>query len=383
MSGSPERHEVIVIGAGAAGLGVSAELQRRGIDALVLERSERVGASWRGRYEDLRLNNDRWSSRLPRSWMPRRAGRWPARDDFIAYLEDYASRRDLSVRFGVDVRRIEHEAADWRLDTSAGPLRARFVVVCTGHDRVPRLPDWPGSEESSIELLHAAEFRRAEDFRHKDVLVVGLGTSATEIATRLADGYAKRVRVAVRTPPNLMPAEFLGLPITVFARLFQAAPASVVDRVASLVKWLTIGDLSRYGLAPAPYGVATELATKGMGPVIDRGIVEALKSGRVELVAAVEGLTSDEVTLTDGKRIRPEVMIAATGYRSGLNEIVGHLGVLKDSGEPAALGAQPHPAAPGLYFCGYRLPLSGELSGMRRDSHRIAKSIAAETPVSA
>jgi putative flavoprotein involved in K+ transport len=377
MSKARAKHSVVVIGAGPAGLGVAAELKRRGISPLVLERSSQVGASWRRRYEGLRLNNDRWSARLPHAWMPRRVGRWPARDDFVAYLERYAERHGIEVRFGVDVLRVERKAEGWLLHTSTGPLQCRFLAICTGHDRVPRLPDWPGADDSTVELLHAAEFQRAEDFSGRDVLIVGIGTSATEIATRLADRCARRVRVAVRTPPNLMPAEFLGVPITVFARMFQAAPASLVDQIASLVARITIGDLSEYGLASAPYGVATELATKGMGPVIDRGFAKALKSGRLELVAAVTGFNREEVLLADGKRIKPEAVIAATGYRPGLEEMVGHLAPLANSGVPIEPGAQPRIAG-GLYFCGYRLPLSGELSGMRRDSRRIAKSIAAK-----
>ena len=87
---SVERYDSVV-GAGAAGLGVAAELARRKMNPFVLERSEAVGSSWRARYPKLRLNNDRWSSRLPRSSIRRRAGRWPARDEFIAYLE--ATRR--------------------------------------------------------------------------------------------------------------------------------------------------------------------------------------------------------------------------------------------------------------------------------------------------
>ena len=77
---SVEPHQAVIVGAGAAGLGVAAELTRRGVEPLLLERAEEIGASWRARYPTLRLNNDRWSSRLPRSFIPRRAGRWPARD---------------------------------------------------------------------------------------------------------------------------------------------------------------------------------------------------------------------------------------------------------------------------------------------------------------
>jgi putative flavoprotein involved in K+ transport len=86
------QEQVVVAGAGAAGLAVAAMLKRRGIDPLVLERTERVGSSWCSRYDSLRLNTPRITSTLSGYRMPRRYGRWPARDDVVEYLEGYARR---------------------------------------------------------------------------------------------------------------------------------------------------------------------------------------------------------------------------------------------------------------------------------------------------
>jgi putative flavoprotein involved in K+ transport len=371
----PARRDAIVVGAGAAGLAVAGELKRRGIAALVLERSAGVAASWRSRYRDLELNNDRWTARLPRSRIPRGAGRWPGRDEYISYLERYADRHDLDIQFGVEAQRVDGDDGGWRIETGAQALSARNVVICTGTDRLAELPAWPGREGFEGRLLHAADYRAPHQFDDEDVLVVGLGTSATEIAERLV-GHADRVRVAVRGTPNLMPAGFLGLPMPVWARIFQSAPASLVDRVGRLVQLLAVRGLGDLGLAPPPYGVAAELATRGMGPVIGRGFLSAVRAGAVELVGAVEGFEGPEVLLADGDRFSPDAVIAATGYRPGLDDLVGHLPVLDPAGRPLEHGAETSAAAPGLFFNGYRLPLSGELSGIRADSRKIAKRIA-------
>ena len=122
--------EVVVIGAGAAGLGVAVELQRRGIDdVIVLDRAGAVGSSWRGRYDGLRLNTVRGLSGLPREPIPRSAGTWPSREAFISYLEDVAERKRLDVRLGVEVERIDRgeralDAADL-VGAAARPLRGR------------------------------------------------------------------------------------------------------------------------------------------------------------------------------------------------------------------------------------------------------------------
>lgn len=371
-------HDVAVVGAGPAGLGVATELGRQGMtDVVVLERAEGLGQSWRSRYDGLRLNTVRGLSGFPSHPIPRRAGRWPSRDDFVAYLEDVARRARLDIRFGVGVDRIDREGDRWAVRTPAGKITARFVVVATGYDRVPKMPDWPGRDSFTGELLHASRFRSTEPFAGRDVLVIGTGNTGTEIAARLADGCAARVRVSVRTPANIMPPTFLGVPATLLARMNEAAPDWLVDRGGFLVQRLAWGDLSGYGMPRAPHGIATELKVRGLGATLDRGFVAALKARRLSLVPAVEAFDGPAVVLASGARITPEVVIAATGYRHGLEPLVGHLGVLAPSGKPA-LHTGGAAGAEGLYFNGFWLPLSGQLPAMRRTSRRIARAIATE-----
>jgi putative flavoprotein involved in K+ transport len=369
--------EVAVVGAGAAGLGVAAELRRRGVtDVALFERSDRLGQSWRARYDGLRLNTARRLSGVAGHPIPRETGPWPSRDDFVAYLEGVARRTRLDIRFGVAVDRVDRAGGRWALRTSAGTVTPRFVVVATGYDRVPKIPDWPGRDTFTGELLHASGFRTAERFAGRDVLVIGTGNSGTEIATCLANGRAARVRVAVRTPPNIMPPTFLGIPATVLARMNESAPAWLVDRGGFMVQRLAWGDLSGYGLPRAPHGIATELEVRGLGATLDRGFVAALKARRLELVPAIEALDGPDVVLASGDRITPEVVIAATGYRHGLEPLVGHLGVLLPSGKPALRTGGAAAGMEGLYFNGFWLPLSGQLPAMRRTSRRVARAIA-------
>ena len=371
--------DTVVIGAGAAGIGVAAELRRRGVErVLVLERAGAVGESWRRRYDDLRLNTARRLSAPRRHRIPAEHGTWPTRDAFVAHLEDVAARERLDIRFGVTVTRIDRGAEGWTLQTGAGPLHVRFVVVATGYDRVAHMPEWPGRDEFSGEVLHASQYRSATPFQGRDVLVIGTGNTGTEIATRLARGCAARVRVSLRTPPNIMPARVLGVPATFLARMNETAPAWLVDRGGFLIQRLAWGDLSRHGMQRAPHGVATELRVRSLGATLDRGFVAALKERRLTLVDAVEAFDGPDVVLASGARLRPEVVIAATGYRHGLEPLVGHLGVLKGEGRPVARAGDAHPGAPGLHFNGFLLPLSGQLPAMRRTSRRIARQIAKE-----
>lgn len=365
-------HDWIVVGAGPAGLSAAAALAERGAPALVLEQGDGIGTAWRHRrYDRLRLHTVRSLSGLPGLSIPRAYGRWVARDDFVRYLEAYARRFGIEPRVGVAVERIDRSDGGWRLETSAGTFEARNVVVATGYSNSPRAPAWPGLESYSRELLHSVDYRSPGPYRGRDVLVVGTGNSGAEIAVDLVEGGAARVRLAVRTPPNIVRRERFGVPAQVIGITLGKLPRRMLNPVGRTLRRLTIPDLSAYGW-PAPRDGFTQVLRTGTIPILDVGIVEAVRSGAVELVPAVAELAGDVVVLADGSRIEPDVVIAAIGFRPGLEPLVGHLGVLDDRGVPLVHGAETHPDAPGLHFAGIELTLSGLLRTAARDARAVA-----------
>jgi putative flavoprotein involved in K+ transport len=112
--------QTIIVGAGPAGLAVAALLGRRGLPYILLDRGSAVGASWRSRYDSLRLHTARWLSALPHASIPRRYGPWVRRDDLVAYLEDYAQRFEIQPELGLEVTRIRRGPSGWRVETSDG-----------------------------------------------------------------------------------------------------------------------------------------------------------------------------------------------------------------------------------------------------------------------
>lgn len=371
----------IVCGAGAAGLSAAAMLEREGIPCVVLERSDHVGASWRSRYEGLRLNTLGWMSTMPGLHVGRRLRHFPSRDEWVSYLERYADHFRLRIQLKTDVVRIERDDAQWRVETSGGSFSAPLVVIATGYDRVPVIPEWPGHETFTGELIHSSQYRDSTPFQGRDVLVVGPNVTGSELAAFLARGGAARVRVAVRTPPTILSRCRLGLPVNPVALILHRLPAAVGDRAAVLSQRATFGDLSPYGLPRPEMGLVSTNRKRRQGPVIDDGFVGAVKEGKIEIVDAVEGFAGSEVVLSDRERIEPEVVIAATGYRRGLERLVGHLGVLDEDGMPRARGRDAIPGHPGLHFVGYRTPLYGHLRGIRLETKRLARALRRE-PIS-
>ncbi|MFF2022812.1 flavin-containing monooxygenase [Streptomyces sp. NPDC058171] len=375
---------VYVIGGGPGGLAVAYALRSRGVRAVVLEKSDAVGASWRGHYERLRLHTTRRRSALPGLAIPRAFGRWVARADLVRYLEKYTEHHALEVVTGVEVTRVDPapDGQGWVLRATGGrELAGAAVVVATGHSHTPREPDWPGRETYAGTLLHASRYREPAPYAGQDVLVVGAGNTGTEIALDLAEGGATRVRIAIRTVPHIVRRSVLGWPAQATAVLVRRVPAPVVDRLARLLARVSVPDLSAHGLPRPRTGLYTR-ARQGAIPVQDVGFVKAVRGGRVEVVAAVESFDVDAVVLRDGSRIAPDTVIAATGYDRALTPLVGHLGVLGPDGRPLVHGRRCAKSAPGLYFTGFTNPLSGMLRELARDAPRIAKAVARRLPVS-
>jgi putative flavoprotein involved in K+ transport len=261
------------------------------------------------------------------------------------------------------------------IHTTAGEqLPARSVVVATGHAHTPYVPDWPGLDSYTGQLRHAREYRNPAPFAGLDVLVVGVGNSGSEIATDLAEGGARRVWIAVRTPPQIVRRDVAGWPAHATGILVSRLPAALVDPVARLQRRLTIPDLTPYGIRPPDDGLLSRVRRVGEVPLQDVGFIAAVRGGAVTPVAAVTGFQGDKVLLADGSAIGAQAVIAATGYRRGLEKMVGHLGVLDRDGLPRVHGGSP--AAPGLFFLGYTVSLRGMLRDIAADARRVAPAVA-------
>ena len=366
---------VIVIGSGPSGLSTAAELRARGVPVLVLERGEQLGARWADRYDGLRLNTSRRTSALPGSPFPRDWGQFPSRDQYLRYLRGYAIEHGVRVETGVEVTTLRREGEVWELSTGEGPRRARHVVVATGLFHQPVLPSWADPDAFAGELLHSAQYRSPLQFSGKRVVVVGASTSGMEIAHQLATGGAAEVLLAVRTAPNILPREVNGVPGDLPAPLMFHLPAAVVDRLLFAMQRRMIGDLSEHGLPAPTQGMMARQKLDGSGPaVVDLEVIEALRRGDFRCVPAVTGLDGHDVLTADGARHPADAVLLATGYTTGLAELVGDLGVLDARQVPLdSTGAE---LLPGLRFVGYvfRPGLTGYVG---RIAAKVAREIAA------
>lgn len=375
-TGVPDSSDVVVIGAGPSGLAVARELEHQHrIKTLVIERAAAPAISWRTRYDNFRLNTNGFLSHLPGQRIPVTAGRWPTREDMVRYFDHYVQRQRISLQLGCEVNRIDRAAGGWQLDTSAGEIRTPAIVLATGNYRTPIIPPWPGLSRFNGELVHSGDFCNAWPFQGRDVLVVGAGNSAADIAVALADDGAHKIWLAVRTPPHLVRRAMGPFPSDIFLELFARVPASKIDPLIERFNGMLWGDLSAYGFHRPPLGLKATVEQRGRIPTLADELIDVVRAGRVEVVAAVEAVEAGRVILADGTSVAPEVIIAATGFSTDLGGLIGHLGVLDEHGNPRG-GFACH-IGDGMFAIGYGIPPNGPLRAIRRSATPLAREIAA------
>jgi len=370
-------HDIAIIGAGPAGISVAVSLSDRGLRPLLIDRADQVGSSWRGRYDRLKLNTGRPFSHLPNRPYPKGTAMFPTRDNVVDHLDRHARESGIELRLGTEVTRIERAGTGWRLETSTGGINAHQVVVAIGNQHTARIPQWPGADGFTAELMHSSVYRNPRPYQGRNVLVVGAGSSGMEIAHDLATGGAAKVWLAVRNPPNIMLRSLPGgLPGDLLSLPMYHLPVRVADAIGRRARRANLGDLSQFGLPIPEEGVFSRVKRLEQVPaLVDVDVIDAIRNGSIEVVATVESFDRDKVVLVDGSRLDAHAVVLATGYRRGLGPLVGHLGVLDARGKPVIAGERP--AADGLRFIGYDVRPS-LIGYMAKQSKRMAKRIVRE-----
>ncbi len=344
------KQKIVIIGAGQAGLALGRELSVRGVQFTMLDAGSAVGQSWRDRWDSLTIFTPAKYSSLPGRALHGPPHQSPTKDDVAAYLTAYAEQFALAVRSGVHVSRVSSSQGRYLLETSAGPIEADVVVVATGPNTRPFIPAAAGTLDATIVQLHSSDYRNPSSVPEGDVLVVGAGTSGTQLALELSASH--RVTIAGRPTPPIPPR---------VSRLFGAIQWRIINTV-----------LTR----STPMGRKAARGFFGRGaPLIGVGVPDLVKAG-VQRVGRFTG-TQDGMPVVDGAGVlEPSSIIWATGYRPDfgwIDEVALDQAGWPDTERGVAVDA------PGLFFVGMPFQYavsSGLLGGVARDAAYVAARIA-------
>jgi putative flavoprotein involved in K+ transport len=281
--------DVLVIGAGQAGLALGWHLRQQDTDFALVDAGARIGDAWRSRWDSLRLFTPAEYDSLPGMPFPAPAGTYPGKEQVATYLEDYAQAFDLPVRLATPVSRLHGTGEEaFTAETTAGDIRARRVVVATGPFQVPLVPRWSAGLAPTVAQRHSSSYRHPGDVPGGSVLVVGAGNSGVQIAEELA-AAGRRVTIAIGSRPVMVPQRLLHRDL-----FWWLGRAHLIQRPAD----------SRLGrrLRRSPETVigTSWRAVRGLGIALRPRAVQA---------------TGTTVTFTDGSSLDVDGVIWATGYR--------------------------------------------------------------------
>lgn len=309
--------DVLVVGAGPAGLASAYYLERAGISYTVVERAPIAGSTWANLYASLRLNTATVVSHLPGKRLPLRFGFYPTGRQFYEYLREYVAEHSFNIVYGVTVNRVSPDGDGWRVETSIGTARFRAVIVASGRFGKPYIPEIPGYDAFEGQILHAHDYCQPEPFTGKRVLVVGNGPSGVDIALELIQTAALPVLLSIRSDIVVARRYPYGLPDTwwqILARTF--VPKRWRTRVLNKIVYQSYPDIKDLGLPLAP----NRTDRKGSSaPVRGRQVIDAIRAGRIVPVAGLSQFDGREVVLLDGSRREVDTVILSTGYRPALD----------------------------------------------------------------
>lgn len=343
MNVKTEPMDVIVIGAGQAGLACGWHLRQQNLRFLILDAENQPGGNWRNYYDSLRLFSPAAYSSLPGMLFPADARHYPLRDEVVRYLEQYADAFQLPIRQNIRVQKVRRKHGLFLLQASDGQcFCSKALIVCTGGFNQPFIPNIQGLESFRGQRLHSADYRNVDGFSDQRVVVIGAANSAVQIAHELAQ--VSSVVLATREPIRLFPQKILG-----------------VDFHAWL-KWTGIEK--------------TRWLNDQSTPVLDDGAYRrAMKQGLFERRPMFTQVTSTGVLWADGQHAEVDSLIFATGFRPNLGFLAGlHR---EANGNLAQRNGQAE-HVPGLYFVGLpkqRNFASATLRGVGPDASHIIPSL--------
>lgn len=352
-TGGTERFETVIIGGGQAGLAVGYHLARRQRSVVVLDAGERIGDSWRNRWDSLRVFTPARYDGLPGWSFPAPGWSYPTKDEVADYLESYAARFRLPVRTGIRVDGLSREAGGYVVTSRLTRYAADNVVVATGGYQAPRIPAFASELDPSILQLHSSEYRNPLQFRQGGVLVVGAGNSGAEIALESSRDHTTWLS---GRDTGQEPVRAGGLP----------------DRLLTPPFWFL---LSHVLTVRTPIGrrVRHQLSNRGL-PLARVRRRDLVRAG-IERVPRVTGARDGLPMLAEGGVLDVANVIWCTGYVPDFGWI--DLPVLGGDGAPGHERGVVR-SDPGLYFVGLFFLSTGASSligGVGRDARYIAQHI--------
>lgn len=298
---------VCIIGAGSSGMAAAKALHARGVPFEGFEIGSDIGGMWRyqndnglsSAYRSLHIDTSRGNLGYPDHPLPDDYPDFPSHEQVLAWLESYAARFDLKrhFRFGCKVSNVAPETdGQWRVQLADGEVRRyRAVIVANGHLSDPRMASFPGAFDG--EQIHSHHYRTATPFADKNVLVIGIGNSAVDIAVDVCKS-ARSTLLSTRRSAWVMPKYIMGIPVDRWSGFFMRKLRLPTPVSRTIVRWLAygvVGDQTRFGVPRPQHAIWREHTT------ISQELLPYCGHGWIRVKPNVRQLANDQVEFEDGR----------------------------------------------------------------------------------
>ncbi|MFI5152901.1 MAG: flavin-containing monooxygenase [Chitinophagales bacterium] len=366
----------LIIGASISGLACAASLKKRDLDYLIIEKKSQIADPWRNHYERLHLHTSKNCSNLPFKKFGRMIPRYPSRQQVLDYLEEYRAAFNIHPIFNAEAVSVRKESDQWITETNKERIQSKYLVMATGPFSKPRPIEFKGIESFPGKIFHSYQYKTGRDFKGQNVLLVGFGNSACEIAIDLHEQGAFP-SMAVRSPVNVVPLDVLGIPVLELSLLMKRLPPRLADRISAPIMNSMIGDLEKLGLRKMPYGPLESIERDARVPVLDIGTIRLIREGHIRIFGNIDHIDSQTIHFVDGQAKHFDAIVAAIGYYRDYAEFL-HVDKSRFEDLLLPVKKQRFFGKDGLYFCGYWISPTGQIREIALDAQKIAMDIAKE-----
>lgn len=356
--------QVCIIGAGSSGISAAKTLKEHGISFDCFEKGSQIGGNWRydndngmsSAYRSLHINTNRDVMGYSDYPLPRSLPMFPHHSQIIQYFDDYVDHFGLrdSITFQTSVEELTPlPTGGWRIRTDSGLITTyEYIIVANGHHWNPRYPSphFPG--EFSGEILHSHYYRIPEQIMYKDVLIVGIGNSAVDIACEAAKLHSGCVTISTRNGAHIIPNWFMGMPFDDLANPFTAKlPLSLQRLLLKTSLFLARGRQETYGV-PTP-----KRPLLSQHPTLSQELLNLSGRGLIDFKPNIRELRGKEVVFEDGTSQNYDMLIYATGYKVTFPFLKELTFDVSESNDMKLYQHVVHPDYPSLFFQGLIQPL--------------------------
>ncbi|KAB2629395.1 indole-3-pyruvate monooxygenase YUCCA4 [Pyrus ussuriensis x Pyrus communis] len=365
----------IIVGAGPSGLAAAACLSNNGVPSLILEKSDCIASLWQQKtYDRLKLHLPKQFCELPLMGFPEDFPRYPTKSQFISYMESYASHFSIKPKFNQAVQTAEFNPVSgfWRVKTQDYEYISKWLIVATGENAEPVVPEIVGMDKFQGPVLHTSLYKSGSDFKSQRVLVVGCGNSGMEVSLDLCR-YNAIPHMVVRNTVHVLPREMFGFSTFGIAMaLLKWLPLKLVDSVVLLVASFILGNTDQLGLKRPKTGPIELKNVTGKTPVLDVGALSQIKSDKIKVMEGVKEITRNGARFMNGQEKEFDSIILATGYKSNVPTWLKGCDFFTKDGMPKTSFPNCWKGSDGLYTVGFT---RRGLLGTASDAVAIAKDI--------